>query len=348
MLEVLDPEQNNTFRDHFLDVPFDLSKVFFITTGNLADPIHPALKDRMEIVEFPGYTKEEKLMIAKIYQIPRQLKAAGLTTDELRFSDKGIAHIIRYYTREAGVRNLEREIANICRKKAKKITEAEEAGKTGISKKEIITPKKVSKYLGPIRLPSLLEGRITGPGIATGLAWTEAGGEVTFIEAARVDAKNVYTELTGSLGKVMQESAKTAITYVQSYLKKLGTEKAQLPVESKIHIHVPQGAVEKEGPSAGITIATALISLVLGRKMRKDVAMTGELTLSGTILPVGGMKEKVLAAKEAGIKEVILPKENEKNLADFPDSLKRAIEKGEIKLTFVEMAEQVFEIALEK
>ncbi|PIQ92963.1 MAG: endopeptidase La [Parcubacteria group bacterium CG11_big_fil_rev_8_21_14_0_20_39_14] len=212
LLEVLDPEQNNTFRDHFLDVPFDLSKVFFITTGNLADPIHPALKDRMEIVEFPGYTKEEKLMIAKIYQIPRQLKAAGLTTDELRFSDKGIAHIIRYYTREAGVRNLEREIANICRKKAKKITEAEEAGKTGISKKEIITPKKVSKYLGPIRLPSLLEGRITGPGIATGLAWTEAGGEVTFIEAARVDAKNVSAinfpspqKCFGSKTKVIKE-----------------------------------------------------------------------------------------------------------------------------------------------
>jgi len=340
LLEVLDPEQNYAFTDHYLNVPFDLSKVMFICTGNLADPIQPALQDRMEIIDFPGYTREEKLMIAKKYLVPKQVEANGLTNEQLQFKDKGLQSIIRDYTREAGVRNLEREIGKICRRIATRITKNE------ISQ-EIITEDKLFETLGPKRYISQLKERISRPGVAIGLAWTPVGGEILFIEAEMIrEIREPNLEITGNVEKIMQESAMAALTFVEANLEMLGIPSDRSPVGNKVHIHVPEAAVPKDGPSAGIAMLVALVSLLRKQRVRDDLAMTGEITLRGVVRPVGGIKEKVLAAKEAGIKTIILPKENEKDLQDLPESVKKALERKEIEIKFISEMKEALSIAL--
>ncbi|GAB6184324.1 endopeptidase La [Thermodesulfovibrio hydrogeniphilus] len=316
LLEVLDPEQNNSFVDHYLGVPFDLSNVMFVCTGNIADTIPSALKDRMEIIYLSGYTEEEKLQIAKRYLIPKQLDEHGLTTNQLKISDSAVRYIITHYTREAGVRNLEREIANLCRKVAKYIVE-------GKKKKFYITPKNVSKLLGAPKYLPEEELKKDEVGVATGLAWTEAGGDVIYIEATLMKGKGQLI-LTGQLGDVMKESAQAALSYVKSKSKELKIDE-KLFSTMDLHIHVPAGAIPKDGPSAGITMASAIASVFTGKPLRKDVAMTGEITLRGRVLPIGGLKEKVLAAKRMGIKTVILPKRNEKDLEDLPKYVKEGM-----------------------
>ena len=317
LLELLDPAQNFAFSDHYLDVSFDLTKVMFITTANLVDPILPALRDRMEIIELPGYTEHEKLHIAKQFLILRQLKENGLVLGQLQFSDEAILTIIRSYTREAGVRNLEREIGAICRKVARKVV----SGEAGT---EHITPEKLSDYLGQLKFRYELAGEVDEVGVATGLAWTPAGGDVLFVEACLMPGKGNLI-LTGKLGDVMQESARAALTYARSRTSSLGvTDKFY--DKSDIHIHVPAGAIPKDGPSAGTTIAVALVSALTKRPVNKQVAMTGEITLRGKLLPVGGIKEKVLAAHRAGIKKLILPKENEKDLEEVPQQVRQELE----------------------
>ena len=317
LLEVLDPAQNFAFSDHYLDVSFDLSKVMFITTANLVDPILPALHDRMEVIELPGYTEHEKLHIARQFLIPRQLKENGLVSGQLQFSDEAILGITRNYTREAGVRNLEREIGSICRKVARKVVGGE-------AETEQITLEKVSDHLGPTRFRYELAGEVDEVGVATGLAWTPTGGDVLFVEATLMPGKGNLI-LTGKLGDVMQESARAALTYARSRTTSLGvTDKFY--DKSDIHIHVPAGAIPKDGPSAGITMAVALISALTKRPVNKQVAMTGEITLRGKLLPVGGVKEKVLAAHRAGIKKLVLPKENEKDLEEVPQQVRRELE----------------------
>jgi len=303
LLEVLDPEQNNSFVDHYLAVPFDLSKVMFICTGNIADTIPSALKDRMEIIYLSGYTEEEKLQIAKKYLIPKQIEEHGLNPSILKISDKAIRYIITHYTREAGVRNLEREIANLCRKVAKYIAE-------GKKKKFYVTAQKVPKFLGAPKYLPEEELKKEEVGVATGLAWTEAGGDVIYVEATIMKGKGNLI-LTGQLGDIMKESAQAALSYVKSKAKELKIEE-KLFSNSDLHIHVPAGAIPKDGPSAGITMASAIASVFTGKPLRKDVAMTGEITLRGRVLPIGGLKEKVLAAKRMGIKTVIIPKRNKK------------------------------------
>lgn len=316
LLEVLDPEQNNAFSDHYLEVPFDLSRVMFITTANILDPIPPALKDRMEVLDLPGYTEEEKLMIAKKYLIPRQVEAHGLKNEIISFTDEAIIRIIRDYTREAGLRNLEREIATICRAIAKDVAEG---------KKEPVTilPDMISSFLGPIKFYPEMAERTSIPGVATGLAWTPAGGDIIFIEATKMKGKQSLI-LTGQLGDVMKESAQAALSYIRSKAVEMGIPE-DFYSNYDIHLHVPAGAIPKDGPSAGIAILAALASLLSGRPVRSDVAMTGEITLRGKVLPVGGIKEKVLAARRAGIKTVILPKENENNLEEIPDHMKEGM-----------------------
>jgi len=317
LLEVLDPAQNFAFSDHYLDVSFDLSKVMFITTANLVDPILPALRDRMEIIELPGYTEHEKLHIAKQFLIPRQIKENGLDSGQLRFSDEAIMTVIRNYTREAGVRNLEREIGSICRKMARKVV----GGEAGT---EQITPERLPDHLGSSKFRYELAGEADEVGVATGLAWTPTGGDVLFVEAILMPGKGNLI-LTGKLGDVMQESARAALTYARSRTTSLGvTDKFY--DKSDIHIHVPAGAIPKDGPSAGITMAVALISSLTKRPVNKQVAMTGEITLRGKLLPVGGIKEKVLAAHRAGIKKLVLPKDNEKDLEDVPQQVRRELE----------------------
>ena len=340
LLEVLDPEQNFDFRDHYLGVPFNLSKVMFICTGNLIDPIQPALRDRMEILEFPGYTREEKLMIAKKYLVPKQIETNGLNSDQIQFGDDALSSIISDYTKEAGVRNQEREIGNVCRKIATKIAKEE------ISQ-EIITKEKLSEILGPRRYISTLKERISRPGVAIGLAWTESGGDILFIETEIIrEAKKSELEITGNVAKIMQESAKAALTFIEANLSFLKIKEERSPVGKKIHIHIPEAAIPKDGPSAGITILTALASLLTKRKVKDDVAMTGEITLRGKILPVGGIKEKILAAKESGIKTIILPKENKKDIPDLPQSIRNAVEKKEIKLEFISEMKEAINLAL--
>jgi ATP-dependent Lon protease len=309
LLEVLDPEQNNTFVDHYIAVPFDLSRVMFITTGNLADTIPGPLRDRMEIIYLSGYTDEEKLNIARKYLVPKQLDEHGITDKILRITDSGIRQVISHYTREAGVRNLERQIANLCRKIAKKVAEDKAMLFT-------VTGKNLHKYLGvPKYLPEeeIKENEV---GVATGLAWTEAGGDIIYVEAAILKGKGHLT-LTGQLGDVMKESAHAALSHVRSQAKHLGIEE---DIFSKIdlHIHVPAGAIPKDGPSAGVTMAAAIASALTERPVRRDVAMTGEVTLRGRVLPIGGLKEKTLAAKRMGIKTVLLPARNKKDLDDLP------------------------------
>lgn len=334
LLEVLDPEQNYSFSDNYLDVPFDLSKVMFITTANILDTIPPALRDRMEVLELPGYTEEEKLIIAKRFLLPRQIKENGLKPQNVKITDSAIRTIIRGYTREAGVRNLEREIANILRKVAKEIAK----GKKGSFK---IDKKDLHSSLGPVKFFSEVAERTSEAGVATGLAWTPQGGEILFIEATKMSGKKNLT-LTGQLGQTMQESAKAALSYVRSKASQLNIDENFFE-KYDIHIHVPQGAVPKDGPSAGVAIATALVSLLTGRLVRYDVAMTGEITLRGRVLPVGGIKEKVLAASRAGIKEVILSEKNRKDLEEIPPHVKK-----KLKFIFVNHLDEIFFHALQK
>jgi len=308
LLEVLDPEQNNTFRDHYLDVPFDLSEVLFLTTANVLDPVPPALRDRMEVLELAGYTEEEKLKIAFEHLIAKQVKNNGLTPEFVEFTEPAIHSIIRGYTREAGVRNLEREIGALCRKVARRRAEGDET-------KVVITPEAVIEMLGaPTFLDEEIEDRTKDPGVAVGLAWTPAGGEVLFVEASRMQGAGTLT-LTGHLGDVMKESARTALSWFRAHAQHYGVD-ASFYKDSEIHLHVPSGAIPKDGPSAGVTMVCALASQLTGRPVRGDIAMTGEITLSGRILPVGGIKEKVLAARRHGITELIMPRQNEKNVKE--------------------------------
>jgi ATP-dependent Lon protease len=306
LLEVLDPEQNNTFRDHYLDVPFDLSEVLFITTANVLDPVPPALRDRMEVLEIAGYTEEEKLKIASEHLIDKQVKNHGLTPEHIRFTPEAIAQVIRGFTREAGVRNLEREIGSLCRKVARRRAEGSEALVE-------ITPEVVVEMLGAPRfLDEEMEERTKEPGVAIGLAWTPSGGEVLFVEASRMAGAASLT-LTGQLGDVMKESARAALSWLRTHAREYGIDPDFFKI-TEMHVHVPSGAIPKDGPSAGVTMATAMASELTGLPVRGDIAMTGEITLSGRVLPVGGIKEKVLAARRVGIREVILPRQNSKNV----------------------------------
>lgn len=332
LLEVLDPEQNHSFVDHYLDVPFDLSQVLFICTANITDSIPPALLDRMEVIRLPGYSHEEKLQIAKRYLIPRNLKEHGLEEGQIEFTDEAILNIVKQYTREAGVRNLNREIANICRKVARRVAE-------GNTEKVVVTPENLSEFLGPPKFLEEIAERKPQVGVATGLAWTPYGGSVLFVETTKMPGKGSLT-ITGHLGEIMKESAQAALSYVRSRSEQLGIPEDFFS-KHDIHIHVPAGAIPKDGPSAGITIATALASLATGRPVRNDIAMTGEITLTGRVLPVGGIKEKVLAAKEMGITEIILPTQNEKDLVEIPEHIRKAL-----KFHFVENMDEVLELAL--
>ncbi|HIE30741.1 TPA: endopeptidase La, partial [Candidatus Poribacteria bacterium] len=334
LLEVLDPEQNDTFRDHYLDVAFDLSQVLFITTANILDTIPAPLQDRMEIIQLDGYTEFEKLKIAKLFLLPRQLNAHGLQPDHLKITDEALNFIIRSYTREAGVRNLERELATICRKVAKIVVE-------GRMEEIIINDDKVSEYLGPIKFFSEIAEKSFQPGIAMGVAWTPTGGDILFIEASRVpcsDGKRLT--LTGQLGDVMQESAQAALSYVRAHTDKLNIDKNFFE-QNRVHIHVPSGGVPKDGPSAGVTILTALASLATGRPVKNELAMIGEISLRGKVLPVGGIKEKVLAASRAGVTKIVLPKKNKKDLHEVPAEVKQ-----NLKFYFIERVDEALELAL--
>jgi ATP-dependent Lon protease len=335
LLEVLDPEQNNTFRDHYLDVPFDLSEVLFLTTANVLDPIPPPLRDRMEVLELAGYTEEEKLKIALEHLIEKQVRNHGLTPEQLEFTEAAIRSVIRGYTREAGVRNLEREIGALCRKVARKRAEGDES-------KVVITPDQVVEMLGaPTFLDEEIENRTKDPGVAVGLAWTPAGGEVLFVEATRMQGGGSLT-LTGHLGDVMKESARTALSWFRANATRYGVDPSFYK-DAEIHLHVPSGAIPKDGPSAGVTMVTTLASELTGRPVRGDTAMTGEITLSGRVLPVGGIKEKVLAARRHGIREVILPRQNEKNInEDLTDELRQ-----ELTIHYVSHIEEVLALALQ-
>jgi ATP-dependent Lon protease len=332
LLEVLDPEQNSTFVDHYLDVPFDLSRIMFITTANTLDSIPHALRDRMEVIELSGYTEEQKLEIARRHLVPKQIGENGLREDQIRFEDDGITKIIRDYTREAGLRNLEREVGRVCRKVARAVTEGETA-------QAVITPEKVHELLGAEKFFAEVAERVAEPGVVTGLAYTPNGGDILFIESTRMQGKKGLT-LTGCLGDVMKESAQAALSVIRSRAERLGIA-IDFFENSDIHIHVPAGAIPKDGPSAGIAMATSLASLLTNRAVRPDVAMTGEITLRGTVLPIGGVKEKVLAARRAGIKTVILPHRNEKDLDDVPENVRQ-----EMEFRFVETLDQVLAVAL--
>ena len=310
LLEVLDPEQNHSFSDHYLEVDFDLSNVMFISTANYQDAIPPALRDRMEILEFTGYIEDEKVQIAKRHIVPKQVKENGLTKEDVTFDVGSVQELIRSYTREAGVRNLEREIANVLRKVARELVEEE-------TKKTKITKAKVGEYLGAPRFHSELAERTTKPGVVTGLAWTAAGGDILFIESTKMKGKGRLT-LTGQLGDVMKESATAGLTFVRSHAEEFGLD-PDFNENTDIHIHVPAGAIPKDGPSAGVSMVTSLVSLLSGIPVKKKLAMTGEITLRGSVLPIGGVKEKVTAAHRAGIKEVILPDHNRKDLEDVPE-----------------------------
>jgi ATP-dependent Lon protease len=334
LLEVLDPEQNNQFRDHYLGVPYDLSKVLFITTANLLDPIQPAFRDRMEVLELPGYTEEEKLQIAVRHLIPKQVGENALSGKLIRFTDGALKKIIALYTREAGVRNLEREIASVCRKVARRVAE----GKKG---QTLITSQNIEKYLGP---PKVFKDQLLKKaqvGVATGVAWTAVGGEILFVEATKMQGKGSLS-LTGSLGEVMKESAQAAMSYARAHAAELGID-SRMFSQNDFHIHIPEGAIPKDGPSAGVTMATAFISVCTNNKVLCDVAMTGEITLRGNVLPVGGVKEKVLAAQRAGVKKMIMPAANKKDLIEIPKKVIRDME-----FIFVEDVKDVLRHALER
>ncbi|MBL7064294.1 MAG: endopeptidase La [Anaerolineae bacterium] len=332
LLEVLDPEQNHAFSDHYLEVPYDLSKVLFITTANILDPVPPALRDRMEVIEFPGYIDEEKLEIARRFLIPRQLEEHGLGDISITFTDGALRAIIREYTYEAGVRNLERNIASICRKVTRRLAE-------GGSPPRRITARMLAGYLGPPYFIRGLAEERDGVGIAMGVAWTEAGGDLTLVEVALMPGKGNLL-LTGQLGEIMQESAQAALSYTRSRSEDFGI-KPDVFERTDIHIHLPEGAIPKDGPSAGITIATALISAFTGRAVRHDVGMTGEITLRGRVLPVGGLKEKMMAAYRAGLKTVVIPKRNKKDLVEIPRRVQRSVN-----FVLAEQMDEVLAVAL--
>jgi len=334
LLEVLDPEQNFSFQDHYLDVPFDLSRVMFIATANILDTIPPALRDRMEVLQLLGYTEDEKIHIAERHLIPRQRSANGLTNGQITFTRGALRHIISGYTREAGLRNLEREIGAVCRGVASKIAEETATAET-------IKIQQVSKYLGPTRFTGETRARTSTPGVVTGLAWTQAGGDILFVEATAMKGKDRLI-LTGQLGDVMKESAQAALSFVRTNAAKLGLSD-EIFEDQDIHVHIPAGAIPKDGPSAGVTMLTALVSFLTKRRVVKDLAMTGEITLRGQVLPVGGIKEKVMAAHRAGIKSLILPKENQKDLEDIPKKAQK-----DITFHFVDKMTDVLKLALEK
>jgi ATP-dependent Lon protease len=333
LLEVLDPEQNNTFLDHYLDVEYDLSNVMFICTANVLHTIPQALRDRMEVLQLAGYTELEKIEIAKKFLVPKAVEGTGLTLAHIQFTDEAIQTIINRYTREAGVRNLEREISSVCRKVARKVVVQ------GAGFSEEISTTKVTEYLGVPRYRSTEAEEQNEIGIATGLAWTEVGGEILVTEATLMSGKGHLT-LTGKLGDVMQESAQAAMSYVRSKAEEFGIPK-EFNRKTDVHVHVPEGAIPKDGPSAGITLATALVSALTRVPVRKDVAMTGEITLRGKVLPIGGVKEKVLAAHRAGVKNIILPKDNEKDLADIPKNVLDTLN-----VYMVQTMDEVLKIAL--
>ncbi len=332
LLEVLDPEQNHSFSDHYIDVNFDLSRVMFITTANVLDTIPPALRDRMEVLELPGYSEDQKMMIAKEFLILKQIQEHGLSGEYIEFQDAAIQTIINAYTREAGVRNLEREIATVCRGVAKDVARE-------IKDKVLITPENLHKFLGPVKFFPEVAERTSETGVATGLAWTPTGGDIIFVEATKMRGEKGLM-LTGQLGDVMKESAQAALAYVRSKAKELGIEE-DFFAKHDIHIHVPAGAIPKDGPSAGITMFVALVSLLTNCPIRNDVAMTGEITLRGLVLPVGGIKEKVLAANRAGINTVILPKKNEKDLEEIPERIRK-----EMHFKFIQRMDEAIELAL--
>ena len=333
LLEVLDPEQNHSFSDHYLEVPFDLSKVMFVATANILDPVPPALRDRLEVLEIPGYTREEKLNISKQFLIKKQLEEHGLSSERVTFEDGAVAEVIDSYTREAGVRNLERELASVVRAVA--VLVAEDKAKD----KEIITLDRIPDFLGPQKfLPEVAE-RTSEPGVATGLAWTPVGGDILFIEATRMNGKGNLV-LTGQLGDVMKESAQAALSFIRARARWLGLEDNFLE-KSDLHLHIPAGAIPKDGPSAGVTMFVSMVSLLTGKPVRNDVAMTGEITLRGLVLPVGGIKEKFLAAHRAGIKRVIMPERNRKDIIDIPDQPKK-----EMEILFVKRMDEILPLAL--
>jgi ATP-dependent Lon protease len=331
MLEVLDPEQNKTFRDHYLDLPFDLSKVLFICTANTVDTIPGPLLDRMDVIQLSGYTEDEKLGIAQRYLVPKQIEAHGLSDDNIAIGDAALRLVIREYTREAGVRNLERRIGDLCRKAARRVAEGN-PDKVGVDE------ERVRDWLGPRRYSGESRRRTADAGVATGLAYTAAGGDVLFIEAQAYPGKGKLT-ITGQLGEVMQESAQAAVSWVRSHTGELGLPEDWF-AEHDVHIHVPAGAIPKDGPSAGVTMATAIASLIRGTPVADDVGMTGELTLTGQVLPIGGVREKVLAAQRAGLKRVIIPSENEHDLDELP-----AETRDELRFTLAESIEDVFAVA---
>jgi ATP-dependent Lon protease len=344
LLEVLDPEQNYMFQDHYLDVEYDLSQVFFIATANVMHTIPPALQDRMEVIRLSGYTELEKMEIAKRFLVPKQMKGTGLTDKQIQFEDSGIQELIQYYTREAGVRNLEREVGNVCRKIARTVVNAQ-ADKAAKKKetpfvKVTITPEKVNQLLGPQKFRETQSDKKNEVGATVGLAWTEVGGSILTTEAAIMEGRGKLT-LTGKLGDVMQESAQAAMSYVRSRAGALGLPR-DFYRHLDIHLHVPEGAIPKDGPSAGITIATSIMSALTSIPVRADVAMTGEITVRGRVLPIGGLKEKLLAAHRQGIREAILPQDNERDLPDIPENIR-----NDMKLHFVTSMDQVLRLALE-
>ncbi|HEY4393331.1 MAG TPA: endopeptidase La [Polyangia bacterium] len=333
LLEVLDPEQNHTFSDHYLEVPFDLSKVMFVATANIMDPIPPALRDRLEVLELPGYTREEKLNIAKQFLIPKQLEEHGLSKEKVTFEDAALSEIIDSYTREAGVRNLEREAANVIRAIAVLVAE----GKA--KELEQVTATRVEEFLGPSKFISEVAERTAEPGVATGLAWTPVGGDILFIESTKMNGKGQLV-LTGQLGDVMKESAQAALSFIRSRARWLGLEENFLE-KTDIHVHIPAGAIPKDGPSAGVTMFVSMASLLTNKPIRSDVAMTGEITLRGLVLPVGGIKEKFLAAHRAGIKRVILPERNRKDVIDIPEQ-----PRNEIEILYVKRMDELLPLVL--
>ena len=333
LLEALDPEQNFSFSDHYLEVPFDLSDVMFITTGNILDTVPPALRDRMETIEFPGYTYDEKFHIAKDYLLPEQVKNHGLKDSKnLKITEAGLKVLIRDYTREAGVRDLERSIAAICRKVTKGMAE-------GKKKKYVVTPDNLKEFLGPRRYYLIETERKDEVGVATGLAWTQAGGEILLIEATKTPGKGKLI-LTGHMGKVMQESAQAALSYVKSRAKQLGIDEKNFG-NCDVHVHVPSGAIPKDGPSAGVAMVLALASAFSGRPVNRKVAMTGEITLRGRVMEIGGIKEKVLAAHRGRVTTVVLPKNNQKDLEDLPKNVRR-----DLKFVFVDHMDQALKMSL--
>ena len=336
LLEVLDPEQNSTFRDHYLDVDYDLSQVFFIATANVLHTIPPALQDRLEILNLSGYTEREKAQIAVRHLIPKQAEGNGMDVERVKFTADGVLEVIRHYTREAGVRNLEREIGSCLRKVARKYVTSEKVE----SFKEVIDAEKVRELLGTIRFRKQDIARKSEIGLVNGLAWTEVGGEVLQVEATLVKGRG-GVKLTGKLGEVMQESAYAALTCIRTRAEKLGINEQDFH-KKDLHIHVPEGAIPKDGPSAGITLATAMVSALTGKPARHDVAMTGEITLRGKVLPIGGLKEKLLAAHRFGLKTIIVSKDNEKDLADIPEEVR-----GDLTIHTVDTIDEVLKFALE-